>query len=271
MEKEKNTHPVVGDIAEKAPLDDLPLAEETEDVDEEDGDDAQEALTPAEQTRLKREKWADFLTRMLILARYLLPALSALLLLAFSFADQVYFFMEGRLCFDDLFTFYKSSLEHAFDYWTAGAADAQKDWIYGVLTAAAAVGILSYLGAAFFAAWGAVTAVIAFRHGHESEESNRMKLIFKVAFPNRLGLFLPELLILLPAAYPYLYSFVSSRFLMMGGETVIYVFSNPPLIVVGAMLVVSLALALAIPRYERRKKMNMFLLWHEDDPSEEKE
>ena len=46
---------------------------------------------------------------------------------------------------------------------------------------------------------------------------------------------------------------------------------NRPLIVVGALTLVTLLLALLIPRWERQKKMNMFLVWHPEDADPAKE
>ena len=89
------------------------------------------------------------------------------------------------------------------------------------------------------------------------------KMIFKIAFPNRICLFLSNALVLLPTLYPHFLSFVGSRFLLVGDEDVVYVLLNRPLIAVGVMTVLSLVLALAIPRLERRKRMNMFLLCHD--------
>lgn len=204
----------------------------------------------------------------LILARYVWPLLAPLTFFVLGWFYNVRAARGGMFYRISTWRLLANTIAGTHEY-LGGETVEVKTWFYGILSAIAILCFLAFLLSLFFSVLSAYTALRAFRAGHESEESNRMKLIFKVAFPNRLGLFLPELFILLPAAYPYLYSFVSSRFLMMGGETVIYVFSNPPLIVVSVMLIISLALALAIPRYERRKKMNMFLLWHEDTVPEE--
>jgi membrane protein implicated in regulation of membrane protease activity len=97
-----------------------------------------------------------------------------------------------------------------------------------------------------------------------------MKLIFKIAFPNRVWLFLSELLMLLPFLYPEFYEMVGKKFLAVQGVEIIFVLLNRPLIVGVVLLALTLVLALVTPKYERRKKMNMFLL-HRTEQTDEQE
>ena len=90
-------------------------------------------------------------------------------------------------------------------------------------------------------------------------------------FPNRVWLFLSQLLVLIPLLYPHFVSFVGGYFLAIGVGDVIFILLNRPLIVAGAFCVASLVLALIIPRFERRKRMNMFLLHRAIEKSEELE
>ncbi len=205
---------------------------------------------------------------MLIFARYCMPLLTTLTFFVLGWFYCVRGARSGVYYRLSTWRLLGNTLIGTHEY-LGGETVEVKTWFYGTLSAVAIVCFLAFLLSLFFSVLTAYTAIRAFLRGYESEESNRMKLIFKIAFPNRVWLFLSELLILLPAAYPHIYSFVSARFLMMGGENVIYVFSNPPLIVAGAMVFLSLVIAFVIPRYERRKKMNMFLLWHEDPVPEE--
>ena len=199
------------------------------------------------------------LPEILIWARYLCPALGVLTVLVMGFFYNVRF-ISGRITQElSVWRLYANTFVGMHKY-LGGASKAGRSWVYGLLVAGAIVGILCLLAALFFAGLAAYTACRAFRAGHESEESDRMKLIFKIAFPNRVWLFLSNLLVLIPLLYPRFVSLVGGYFLAIGGGDVIFILLNRPLIVAGAFCLVSLVLALVIPRFERRKKMNMFLL-----------
>lgn len=198
-----------------------------------------------------------------IVARYCLPCVSVLVFLVMGWFYNVqassigsfYRVSTWRLLFHTL------TGTHAY---LGGEMASAKSWFYGLLSVSAILCILVFLLAVFFSVLAAYTAIRAFLAGHESEESNRMKIAFKIAFPNRVCLYLSNLLILIPAAYPHIYSAISARFLLIGGENAIFVFSNPTLVVLGVLAVVTVLLALFIPRFERRKRMNMFLVWHDE-------
>ncbi len=198
------------------------------------------------------------LLRALVWARYLLPLATALSVLVMGGFKTVRFAFHKPIA---LFRLMWNTLMSARAY-RAGETQAATNWFYGVLAGITIVDILLTLLALFFVGLAAITACRAFLAGHESEKSNRAKLAFKIAFPNRLCLYLSNLLLLIPVAYPHIFSFVSTRFLRIGNESAVYVVSNPALIVVGASLLLTLVLAIAIPRIERREHMNMFLLHH---------
>ena len=203
-----------------------------------------------------------------IYARYLLPVLTGVLLLAFSFLDWVYFYMQGSRYKMSLFSFYQRTLTSSLEY-VGGKTAAQTDWFYGMLSVGAIVGILLYLVALFLAVLAAVTAIRAFRAGHESEESNRMKVIFKIAFPNRVCLFLSNVLFLVPTLFPEYFSAVGKRFMLIGKEGTVYTDTNVLFFVILGLTLLTLGLSLAITRLERQKKMNMFLVFHPDENAEE--
>ena len=216
--------------------------------------------------------WRDRLKKALpygaIYARYLLPVLTGVLLLTFSFFDWVYFYMQGSRYKMSLFSFYQRTLTSSLEY-VGGKTAAQTDWFYGMLSVGAIVGILFYLVALFLAVLAAVTAIRAFRAGHESEESNRMKVIFKIAFPNRVCLFLSNALFLVPTLFPAYFSAVGRSFMLIGKEGTVYTDTNVLFFVILGLTLLTLALAFAITRLERQKKMNMFLVFHPDEESKE--
>ena len=204
-----------------------------------------------------------------IWARYLLPPLTLLTLFVMSFFYNVKVYVGGAQDEVSILRLYINTFKGTHSY-LGGATTAGGAWFYGIVTAGAVVGVLCFLIALFLTGLATYTAVRAFLAGHESEESDRMKLIFKIAFPNRVWLFLSELFLLFPLLYPNFFSAVGKRFLAIGGGNVIFVMLNRPLIVGAILLVLTLALALIIPRYERRRKMNMFLL-HRTEKSESDE
>ncbi len=210
------------------------------------------------------------LPRLAVYARYVLPAVNGVVALVLSLLYLVKVASYGMTYEASLARLYVNTLTGARTFMIKGSEEIS-GWFYGFLTVGAVLGILLYLVALFLSVLAAVTAIRAFRAGHESEESNRMKVIFKVAFPNRLCLFLSEALLLVPMLFPEYFSAVGGRFMLTGGESVIFVMLNRPLIVVGALTLVTLLLALLIPRWERQKKMNMFLVWHPEDADPAKE
>ena len=259
MEKKEKNAPVAGDISvpdarEEAVGD----AEETLETEPRDG---------GERACTRRERIAKNAPRWAIYARYLLPPVMGVLLLVLSFLDGVYFYMNGRGYKMSLFAFYKNTLTSARSY-LGGTTEAQTDWFYGLLSTGAIVGILVYLLAMFFAVLGAVTACRAFAAGHESEQSNRMKIIFKIAFSNRCALFFANMLFLVPVVFPEYFSAVGQHFMSIGGESTVFVESNLYFHLTAVYAGVLLALSLWMYVWELRKKMNMFLVWHPEDATE---
>ena len=205
-----------------------------------------------------------------IYARYALPLVSALTLLVMGLFHNV-LTVSSKVYYNvSLWKLYVSTITGTHKY-LGGELKEAKTWFYGLLSAGAIVCTLVYLVVLFLSVLALYTAIRAFRAGHESEEASRYKVIFKVAFPNRIWLFASNLLLLIPAAFPHFMQLVGSRFLAIGTGDVMFVLLNRPLLVSGIMLALTLVLALVIPRFERRRKMNMFLVWHAPDPSDTEE
>lgn len=210
------------------------------------------------------------LPEVLIWARYLLPAAGVLTVLVLGFFYNVRF-ISGRITQElSVWRLYANTFVGMHRY-LGESAKAGRSWFYAILVAGAIVGILCFLAALFLAGLAAYTATRAFLAGQESEKSDKMKLIFKIAFPNRVWFFLSHLLMLIPLLYPHFVSAVGSYFLAVGGGSVIFILLNRPLIVAGAFCFASLVLALVIPRFERRKRMNMFLLHRAIERADEAE
>lgn len=251
MKEEKNI-PVSGDIGQDTAVEDMPCE-----------------ATSGEPSRLRSYlKWVrHHLPELAVWARYALPVLSVLTLLLLSFFYNVRVVSVGKRYEASIIRLIVNTLRGMHDY-LGGELKEAKTTFYAILAVGAILAVICYLLALFFAGLAAYTAYRAFRAGHASEEGNRYKMVFKMAFPNRVCLFLSNALVLIPALYPHFLSFVGSRFLLIGDESVVYVLLNRPLIVIGVMLGLTLVLAFLIPRYERRKRMNMFLIQHDETPSE---
>ncbi len=232
--------------------------------------DASPAVGSNEKAPTRYEKFKKSLPRLLVYARYLLPALCNILLLALSFFDLVYFYMLGQRWKMPLFDFYKNVLTEARNY-LGTATTAAKDGFYGLLAAGALVGILVFLISAFLSGFTAFTAWRAFRAGERSAESNRMKTLFRVVFPGRRSLFLANCLVLIPAAYPHYYAVITRRFLEVSGGGSLHSVVTVPLIVMAALVLCQLVLAVLTPAWERRCHLNMFALWHPDEEKRDSE
>ncbi|MBO5354816.1 MAG: hypothetical protein J6B09_01965 [Clostridia bacterium] len=257
------------DKNEISSLDDAVETLENEETEIEEEDEKNDTVIEKSGT-FWRERMKKALPYVAIYARYLLPLLTGVLLLGFSFLDWVYFYMQGSRYKMSLFSFYQRTLTSSLDY-VGGKTTDQANGFYGMLSAGAVVGILFYLVALFFAVLAALTAIRAFRAGHESKESNRMKVAFKIAFPNRVCLFLSNVLFLVPALFPEYFSAVGRHFMLVDKKEIIYTETNILFFVILGLTLITLALALAIPRLERQKKMNMFLIFHPDEDEEDEE
>ena len=267
MEGLRKNDPVAGDIDDLAEVDEELCDEE---ACEDEADDA-ESVSEGEKHSPLWETVKKKAPRIAVFVRYLLPAVFAIVLFAVSFLDGVYFYMNGRPLKMSLIAFYKNTLTAAHTY-LAGTTEAQANWFYGLLSAGAIVFALLYLLALGFAVLAAVTALRALLAKPEGELCNRMKMIFKIAFPNRNFLYLSNLLILVPTLYPEYFSAVGRRFLLIGGKETVYVETNVYFIVTAIYLVLLVGLSFLVSRWERQKNMNMFLITHpEDDEGEEDE
>ena len=234
--------------------------------------DVEETDTVSGDNPKKESLWrrvCAHLPQAAIWARYLLPFVTLLVLFVMSFFYNVKVYVEGvenEVC---VLRLYLNTFKGTYAY-LGGTTATGRSWFYGIVTAGAIVGILLFLIALFLTGLAAYTAVRVFLLGHESEKSDKMKLIFKIAFPNRVWLFVADLTVLLPFLYPHFFSYVGGKFLAVGGESVIFILLNRPLLVGAVMLALTLLLAFLIPKYERRKKMNMFLL-HRTEETEVEE
>lgn len=205
-----------------------------------------------------------------IYARYFLPTLSIVVLFVMGLFYNIAAVTGGGFYNVALWKLHINTITGTHRYLGGEQAEA-KTWFYGLMSAGAIVSLLVYAIAIFLALLALYTSLRAFHAGHENEQANRYKVAFKIAFPNRIWFFVSNLLVLVPAAFPHFVSFLGSRFLAIGAEDPLFVRFNRPLFVVGILVAVTLVLAFVIPRFERRRKLNMFLVWHAPEEGETEE
>lgn len=269
-EEFKKTHTVAGDIDE---IDQDLFAEE--DLDGEDTFE-DEMSQKSDDVCKKSCKFRRMFSRrnlpeLLIRVRYLFPLVTGALLFCLSFGDLFEFYQYASVSTISIFGLYGATFKTAFLAF-GRVTDGSAVWYAILQLLGAVVGSVSFLLAIGFSILAAVTALRTFSRRPNDPEGNRMKVIFKIAFPNRVCLFLANAAYVIPFLFPYYFSFVLERFYSMGvePEVPIYIKSNPCFWVAVVMTVITLVLAIATPRYERRRRMNMFLVEHDEEADDEK-
>ena len=253
MDREKLNALLQGDAEDPWEQDLLDAEEELED------DEPKAIAPPASKLRRALRFLRRYRVEIAVWARYVLPVCSLVVLFVMGWFYNVRSVSVGVRYNVSLWRLYGNTLTGTHTY-LGGNTVAARTWFYGALSIGAIVGILFFLLGGFLAVLALYTAWRSFRAGEDDALANRMKTVFKIAFPNRLCLFLSNALLLVPAAYPHFVSFVGSRFLVVSGQKMIYVLSNSVLITQSVLLAVTLVISLVIPRYERSKKMNMFFI-----------
>ncbi len=198
------------------------------------------------------------LPQLTVWARYALPVLSALVLFAMGWCYNVNAARVGNVYELSLWRLHFNTLSHA----RAEFAQSASSGFYTVLSVAAAISLFCFALATALVCFALFCAIEALRQPKDSERQNRKKMLFRVIFPNRVCAFLPSVLLVVPTFYPHFVSLVGSRFLEVGGEEMLFLLSNPPLVVMGVLTLLTLVLAVLEPRFARRKGMNLFLVRH---------
>ena len=196
---------------------------------------------------------------VLIWARCLFPLFTGLLLLVMSVLYTVQGVILGKRYEVSILRLIGNTFAGTHDY-LGGERKEAGDRLYTALSIGAIVSVLAFLAALFLAGLTVYTFVRAQKKDAPLTEVNRMKMIFKVAYPNRVCLFLSSALYLIPTLFPHYYAALSAQYAILSGTSVFYVLLNRPLIAVVSCLLVTLLLSLITPRYERARAMDMFAL-----------
>lgn len=265
QEKTKITHTVMGDIDE--------IDHEYPEENETDGEAFLENESSPESDcvckrscKFKRLFTRENFPRLLIWLRYLFPVVTGFVLFVLSFGDLFTFYQSATVGTISIFGLFGATFETLFTAF-GQITDSTVVWYAVLQLAGAVIGIVGFLLAGGFSILAAVAAFRTFTREPNHPLGNRMKVIFKIAFPNRICLFLANAAYLLPFLYPYWFSLILERFYYMGvePEPPIYVKSNPCFWVAFGLTVVNLVLAVVIARFERSKRMNLFLVEHSEE------
>lgn len=185
------------------------------------------------------------LPHILLFARYLLPVLTGVALLVLSFFYNVYYYQLGSRYIQSLFHFYSGTFSVAKNYLGGGSAGTGA--FYAWLTAGAVLGVLCFILALTFAVFAFLPAFRTFA----GLSAVREKLRFKILFPNRICLFLSCCLYLPAALYPRFFALVCRR--AGRNADMIFIGADTPLIVTGALTVLTLILAVYACRAEKKE------------------
>lgn len=209
---------------------------------------------------MRKSAFLERLPRAFIYLRYIFPVLVGVTLSVLSFFYLVQYDQGGEAYVQTLFRFYYNTLSASHSYIGAGNMQSGKNALYGWLTAGAVCGILLYLLGMFFAVFSCILFFRAFRHREESAAAQHAKLLFKIAFPNRVCLFLSNCLFLPVALFPSYFSLVARRVAGVSSRELLYVERNVPLIVTVALTVLTLVLAVFAAVREEKEHLNPFRL-----------
>lgn len=205
---------------------------------------------------------------ILIAARYLLPLFSAFVFVVVGFLNIVYIDGFTARYHTSLWQLYFNVFSVAQKHFATGGT-AQGDELFTLLVIGSVVGLVVLAVALGLICLAAITAYRALRAEKTSEVCRRMKMIHRVAFPNRFCLFLPQLLLIIPTLYANFYAAVSEYYALTGLAEVLTVRVNLPLMIQGVLAALTLVVAILSPRYERATELDMYTFYQSEEPCED--
>lgn len=202
------------------------------------------------------------LCHVLIFVRYILPLLSALIVLVFGFTFSVKAKRGGDLLISNfrlIFETFKNAREGGASLRGIGVRN-----LYLLLIAGAVVFIVLYLisvAYAVFALWQ--LAFVAKYRNSNPEACRQRKILFVTYMPSRAIFSLSNFALLPLAAFPNYFSFIFSWLmpLLVGTE----ILSNPAPLVAFLLLLLATALGIVLAPVERALALDIFI------PDEERE
>ncbi|MBQ9802339.1 MAG: hypothetical protein IJW51_04645 [Clostridia bacterium] len=209
--------------------------------------------------------------RVLVWARYLLPLVTALVLLISGSFYHVFALQSGksirvsvlRLCFNTL----KSARAYLLS--ENGVAGVRNFYLF--LMIGAILLLLFFVIAlllALFALYALRRATVA-RAAQDVEEEKHAKILLRAFLPNRVVMALVNALLLPLAFYPEVFSLICGQSLTVSGGITLYVRLNVTALVVSLLTLATFALAFVIRRRERALGLDMFDIEAKEDAEEE--
>ena len=271
-EEFEKTQPVEGDIDE---IDEDEAFEGEELDDEDDEEDFEDEMSEKSEDVCQKSRnfrklfTRDGLARALIVFRHIFPWIAGVILFCLAFGELFEFYQGNTVGSISVFGLYGATFDTVFSAF-GEITDSITLWYAVLQLLGAIVGVVAFLLAGGFSLLAVITSCRAFAREPDDPIANRMKVIFKFAFPNRVCFLLSTAAYMIPFLFPYYFAFVLERFYYMGiePEPPIYVRSYPCIWVALGLWVATLALAIATARLERRKRMNMFLVEHKEEDDE---
>ena len=207
----------------------------------------------------------------LILLRYALPGLSALILLALGAFHNVYASQGGREIGVSILPLWFSTLKSARAYLLGGDVVAGGRAFYTVLALGAVLAALFFLisvAACVFSLYS-LWRVARARASGDLKGERETKILFHAFFPNRGWLLLANLSILPLVFFPEIFSFVCGRFLAASGGRALYIRFNVTAIVTLVLLLAVLFLTVYERRHARDAGLDLFYIKEEDEDGTE--
>lgn len=204
----------------------------------------------------KKRQRRNLFYRILVYAKYCMPAISSILTLFFCSHKCVRFNSEGELLslqsIDDMVSAGVDAIDKtqngAMDEFTSALVSGMK-WTTGAYYAAFAISIIVSLYLLIF-------ALMVIHRDPFDPSTSRIKLWFRTFMPSKAIPFVAMLLPIYPTTVPYIIRYLYYRFYIMDIEVVMKVFN--PLIPTSILVALSVVFWIAAIVPERRLKADPF-------------
>ncbi len=203
----------------------------------------------AEVPFFKREK----VQRALIWLRYLLPPFTAVLLVVLGLFYNVYSLQLGQRVQVSVLQLWFNTLKAMRSYALDGNAVAGTRNFYIFLAISAALVALLFLVGILYAGFMIyVLRRVARAHAQGDREAEKeAKILLHAFLPNRIWVAVTNVLLLPLALFPEIFALICGRFLTVSGGSAIHIRFNVVALVIGVLILCTIALAVYTRRLER--------------------
>lgn len=207
----------------------------------------------------------------LILLRYSLPAVAALILLVLGLFHNVYASQGGREIGVSILPLWFSTLKSARTYLLGGDIVAGGRAFYTVLAFCAVLVALLFVISIAACVFSLCTLwrVSRARASGDEKAEREAKILFRAFLPNTGWLLLANLSILPLALFPELFSLICGRFLAASKGRALYIRFNVTAVVTLVLLLAVLLLAVYERRHARNAGLDLFYIKEADEDGTE--